>query len=87
MLSLHARSWDVITDRAEGRILSKKRQATVSPQRPTDHVGKTMLVGLKGRMEKKMTKSSKSECPADHQTTEKGDFRYDGSKNSFYLES
>lgn len=54
LLSLNLRHWDVITDKAEGRILSKRWQVTVCPQRPADRVGKTIFVGMKGRMEKKM---------------------------------
>ena len=72
LLSLNLRHWDVITDKAEGRILSKRWQVTVCPQRPADRVGKTIFVGMKGRMEKKMKKSSKSECPADHRPQRKG---------------
>lgn len=33
-----------------------------------------------------MAKFSKLECPADHQTTDKGDFRYHKNRNSFQLE-
>ena len=72
LLSLNLRHWDVITDKAEGRILSKRWQVTVCPQRPADYVGKTIFVGMKGRMEKKMKKSSKSECPADTDHRERG---------------
>ena len=52
---------------------------TVSAPRWLNHVSKTMFVDLKGKMEKekRVTKFSKSECPADHQTTERGASRYD----------
>lgn len=45
------------------------------PPERSDHVGKTLFVGLKGKMEKKMTKAGKSECPADYQTTGKRAFQ------------
>lgn len=85
LLSLNLRQWDVITDKAEGRILSKRWQVTVRPQRPADHVGKTILVGMKGKVEKKMKRPANQNVLLTTDP-ERGDFRCGGSKTSFHLE-
>ena len=82
---MNLRHWDVITDKAEGRILSKRWQVTVCPQRPADHVGKTIFVGMKGKMEEKMKRPGNQNVLLTTDP-ERGDFRYDGSKTSFHLE-
>ena len=82
---MNLRHWDVITDKAEGRILSKRWQVTVCPQRPADHVGKTIFVGMKGKMEEKMKRPANQNVLLTTDP-ERGDFRSDGSKTSFHLE-
>lgn len=58
---------------------------SVRPQRPADHVGKTILVGMKGKVEKKMKRPANQNVLLTTDP-ERGDFRCGGSKTSFHLE-
>lgn len=71
LLSLNLRQWDVITDKAEGRILSKRWQVSPSPEacRPC---GQNHTCRYEREGGEKDEKASKPECPADHRPRERG---------------